>query len=223
MRYNHKAWPISVAAALNSKILGIFAPLFTVQVISKELKQEINSCLETLNAGGTILYPTDTIWGLGCDATLASSVSNICMIKKRVGSKSLIVILDSEKKLELYVENIPPITWDLLKNVDTPLTIIYPKGKNLAHNILGEDGSVAIRIVHHEFCRELVREFGKPLVSTSANPSGGGNPHSFYDINPGIIKQVDYTVSLYHDVVSLAKASRIIKLYENGEFSVIRP
>jgi L-threonylcarbamoyladenylate synthase len=192
-------------------------------VISNELKKEITSCIDALNAGGTILYPTDTIWGLGCDATLAEAVSRIHRIKKRMGSKSQIILLDSPEKIELYVEKIPAITWDLLKNVDTPLTIIYPKGKNLAPDILGEDGSVAIRIANHEFCRELIREFGKPLVSTSANPSGGGNPHSFNEISPGIIKQVDYVVGLYHDVISTAKASRIIKLYENGEFSVIRP
>jgi len=196
---------------------------YCLKVISTALKKEISSCLDVLNSGGTILYPTDTIWGLGCDATLPESVSRIYKIKKRMGSKSQIVLLDSQEKLELYVENIPPITWDLLKNVDSPLTIIYPKGRNLAYNILGEDGSIAIRIVNHEFCRELLREFGKPLVSTSANPSGGGNPHSFNDISPEIIEQVDYIVGLYHDAISLAKASRIIKLYENGEFSVIRP
>lgn len=192
-------------------------------MISKALRQEIFSCLDVLNAGGTILYPTDTIWGLGCDATNAEPVSKIYRIKKRIGSKSQIILLDSPEKLELYVENIPTITWDLLKNVDTPLTIIYPKGRNLANNILGEDGSIAIRIVHHEFCRELIREFGKPVVSTSANPSGGANPHTFNEINPEIIKQADYIVGLYHDVISTSRASRIIKLYENGEFSVIRP
>jgi len=192
-------------------------------VISKEIRQEVSSCLEILNSGGTILYPTETIWGIGCDATRADSVDRIYKIKQRTGSKNMIVLLDSPNKLSLYVEDIPLIAWDILKNIDTPLTIIYPKGKNLAENLFGGDGSIAIRIANHEFCRELIREFGKPLVTTSANLSGGANPHTFSEINSGIIKHVDYIVGLYHDAISTAKASRIIKLYENGEFSVIRP
>ena len=192
-------------------------------VISDALKREVLSCLNILNSGGTILYPTDTIWGIGCDATRSEAENRIYRIKKRMGSKSQIVLIDSPDKLPLYVEDIPLITYDLLKNITTPLTIIYPKGKNLAHNLLGEDGSIAIRIPDHEFCRELIREFGKPLVSTSANLAGGANPHSFNDINPTIIENVDYTVGILHDAISPARASRIIKLYENGEFNVIRP
>jgi L-threonylcarbamoyladenylate synthase len=192
-------------------------------MISEVLKREVIACLNILNSGGIILYPTDTIWGIGCDATRPESVSRIYRIKKRIGSKSQIVLLDSPNKLPLYVEYIPLITWDLLKNISTPLTIIYPKGKNLAQNLLGEDGSIAIRIPDHEFCRELVKEFGKPLVSTSANLSGKENPHSFSDINPSIIKQVDYTVGIYRDTVTPSRASRMIKIYENGEFNVIRP
>ncbi|MEI7492210.1 MAG: L-threonylcarbamoyladenylate synthase [Bacteroidota bacterium] len=180
------------------------------------------SCLGTLNSGGSILYPTDTIWGIGCDATREDAVRKIYRIKKRMSSKSLILLLDSPNKLSLYVESVPLITWDLLKNVTSPLTIIYPRGRNLAPNVLAEDGSVAIRIADHEFCREMIRQFGKPIVSTSANLSGSSNPLNFADINPLILGQVDYTVGLYHDSISSLKPSRIIKLYENGEFSVIR-
>ncbi|MCX6285923.1 MAG: L-threonylcarbamoyladenylate synthase [Bacteroidetes bacterium] len=190
---------------------------------NEEFKQEVIACLDALNSGGTILYPTDTIWGIGCDATRADAVSKIYKIKKRMSRKSLIVLLDSPNKLSLYVEEIPLITWDLLKSITTPLTIIYPKGRNLAHNVLGEDGSVAIRIADHEFCREMIRQSGRPVVSTSANLSGDANPHSYHDINPSIMEQVDHTVGLYHDAISSVRPSRIIKLYENGEFNVIRP
>ena len=187
------------------------------------LKAELLTCLKTLRSGGTILYPTDTIWGIGCDATSVEAVNKIYRIKKRSADKSPIILLDSANKLPLYVESVPLITWDLLKNISTPLTIIYPKGKNLAHNILSSDGSVAIRIVNNDFCREMVREFGKPVVSTSANLSGDPNPHSFQAINPAILNSVDHTVGLYHDIVSSMRPSRIIKLYDNGEFDVIRP
>lgn len=190
---------------------------------SDSFKAEISASLNILNSGGTILYPTDTIWGIGCDATLPDAVSKIYQIKKRMGRKTLIVLLDSPNKLPLYVDNIPLITWDLLKNITSPLTIIYPKGRNLAPVLLGEDGSVAIRIANHEFCRELIKEFGRPLVSTSANLSGNANPRSFHDINPEILKHVDYTVGLYHDALTSVRPSQIIKLYENGEFNVIRP
>jgi len=192
-------------------------------VISDALKREVIACVDILNAGGTILYPTDTIWGIGCDGTRADAVSKIYQIKKRMGSKSQIILLDSANKLPLYVEEIPLITYDLLQNITTPLTIIYPRGRNLAPNVLGEDGSVAIRIADNEFCRELIRSFGKPVVSTSANLSGEPNPHSFTDIHPSIIEHVDYTVGLFHDAVSSVRPSRIIKLYQNGEFNVIRP
>ena len=172
-------------------------------MISEVLKREVIACLNILNSGGIILYPTDTIWGIGCDATRPEAVSRIYRIKKRIGSKSQIVLLDSPKKLPIYVEHIPLITWD--------------------HNLLGEDGSIAIRIPDHEFCRELVKEFGKPIVSTSANLSGKDSPHAFSDINPAIIRQVDYTVGINHDTLTPSRASRMIKIYDNGEFNVIRP
>lgn len=190
---------------------------------NEALKAELQVCLDTLRSGGTILYPTDTIWGIGCDATSVEAVNKIYRIKKRSADKSPIILLDSANKLPLYVESVPLITWDLLKNISTPLTIIYPKGKNLAHNILSADGSVAIRIVNHDFCREMIREFGKPVVSTSANLSGDGNPLSFQAINPAILSSVDHTVGLFHDIVSSMRPSRIIRLYDNGEFDVIRP
>ncbi len=205
------------------KIRYLCTSLSLIIVISDLLKKEVMACLDALNSGGIIVYPTDTIWGIGCDATNPEAVKKIYSIKKRNDSKSQIILLDNADKLSLYVHDIPLITWDLLKNITSPLTIIYPEGRNLAPNVLGEDGSVAIRIVNHEFCRELIREFGRPIVSTSANISGGANPHSFDDIDPSIHEQADYTVMAYHNVISAVRPSRIIKLYQNGEFDVIRP
>ena len=192
-------------------------------MISEALKNEVLKCIDILNSGGTLLYPTDTIWGIGCDATSQRAVEKIHRIKRRTGSKSLIVLVDSANKLPLYVENMPEIAWDLLKNVSTPLTIIYPQGKNLAANVIGDDRSVAIRVADNEFCRELIRDFGKPVVSTSANISGNVTPCTFKDVSPDIIRQIDYAVQLYHDNMTTVRPSRIIKLYQNGEFNVIRP
>lgn len=191
--------------------------------MTDQFRKEISACLDTLHSGGTILYPTDTIWGIGCDATSEEAVKKIIKVKKRLPGKSQIILLDSPNRLPFYVDNIPLITYDLLKNISTPLTIIYPKGKNLAPNVMAEDGSIAIRIADHEFCRELIREFGRPLVSTSANLSGEPAPTGFRDISPEITRNVDYVCPLYHDVVSAMRPSRIIRLYENGEFNVIRP
>lgn len=190
---------------------------------SEAIRNEVLKCTDVLKSGGTVLYPTDTIWGIGCDATSRQAVDKIYRIKQRMGNKSLIVLIDNTDKLPFYVENPPEITWDLLKNVTTPLTIIYPMGKNLAENILGSDHSVAIRIVNNEFCSELIRVFGKPIVSTSANISGNANPCNFRDVNPDIVRQVDYSVQLYHDIMTSVRPSRIIKLYQSGEFNVIRP
>ena len=192
-------------------------------MIGDDIHNEVLKCVEILQSGSTLLYPTDTIWGIGCDATSPNAVEKIYRIKRRMGNKSLIVLVDCPDKLPLYVENLPEITWDLLKHITTPLTIIYPRGRNLAENILGADHSVAIRIADNEFCRELINVFGKPIVSTSANISGDTTPCNFKDISPDIIKRIDYTVQHFHDVLSFVRPSRIIKLYQNGEFNVIRP
>ncbi len=186
------------------------------------MKREIDRCLEILEKGGTILYPTDTVWGIGCDATNPAAVESIYRIKKRMESKSMIILLDHEKRLPDYVVAVPELAWDLIKSVDTPLTIIYPKAKNLASNVIAEDGSIAIRIVNHEFCRKLIKAYGKPIVSTSANVSGDPPPKVFNNISAYIIKQVDYTVHLYQAELQQVKPSRIIKLNENGEFRIIR-
>lgn len=186
------------------------------------LDHEVSQCVKVLGKGGTILYPTDTIWGIGCDATDPRAVLKIYRLKKRFENKSLIILLDDAASLPNYVENIPDVAWDLLKNVTTPLTIIYPKARNIAGNVLAEDGSVAIRIVSNEFCQKLIRMFGKPIVSTSANLSGTNPPLSFRHIDPVIVTGVDYVVDGSLDEIRMPKPSRIIRLESDGEFRVIR-
>jgi L-threonylcarbamoyladenylate synthase len=186
------------------------------------MEWEINKCLDFLKEGKTILYPTDTVWGLGCDATSFKAVEKIYSLKRRMEHKSLIILLDDSAKLVHYVQDIHPIAWDLLQGVGTPLTIIYPSGQNLAANVIADDGSIAIRITKDEFCRKLIQAFGKSIVSTSANITGTSTPLFFKNISPEIKENVDYIVSLYQNKLQAMKPSRIIRLFNNGEFEVIR-
>jgi L-threonylcarbamoyladenylate synthase len=186
------------------------------------MKTEIKKCVEVLKKEGTILYPTDTIWGIGCDATSQKAVEKIYKLKKRVESKSLIILLADMKDISKYVKTIPDIAWALMENVDSPLTIIYPNAQNLAKNVIAKDNSIAIRIVKNEFCISLIRAFGKPIVSSSANISGEPAPMVFKCVSKEILDHVDYAVTIYQDVLRDVKPSRIIKLKENGEFHIIR-
>jgi L-threonylcarbamoyladenylate synthase len=145
-----------------------------------DFEEDLRSALKVLKEGGVILYPTDTVWGLGCDATNNIAVEKIFSIKKRAESKSLIILVDSESMLERYVKEIPEAADQIIEVSDTPVTIIYPEGKNLAEGVCSEDGSVGIRICNDEFCNELISRFRKPVVSTSANISGKPTP-SFFD------------------------------------------
>ncbi len=187
------------------------------------MKNEIKNCVEVLKKEGTILYPTDTIWGIGCDATSQKAVEKIYRLKKRLESKSLIILLADMKEISKYVKTIPDIAWDLMKNVERPLTIIYPNAQNLAKNVIAEDHSIAIRIVKNKFCKALIRAFGKPIVSSSANIAGEQPPMVFKRVSKEIVDHVDYVVKMYQDVLQEVKPSRIIKLKENGEFHIIRP
>ncbi len=185
-------------------------------------EQELAKALEVLKSGGTLLYPTDTIWGLGCDATNPRAVEKIFKLKNREESKSLIVLLDDVANLHHYVDNLPEITFDLLESLDKPTTIIYSNAKNLAWNVVANDGTVGIRVTRDPFCRDLVKRFGKPIVSTSANISGDPSPIVFREISTQLITHVDHTVDLYHDQINSSKPSTIIRLFENGEFIIIR-
>jgi len=189
---------------------------------NNQYEQELWKTVEILRSGGTILYPTDTIWGLGCDATNFEAVENIYKLKHRVESKSLIVLIGDENKLHDYVEKVPEISFDLINSLDKPTTIIYSKAKNLASNVVASDGSIAIRVTKDLFCRELIKLFGKPIVSTSANISGDASPVIYRDVPEDLLNGVDYIVNLYHGRMNSPKPSTIIRLFENGEFIIVR-
>lgn len=184
--------------------------------------QEVQRAIEVLRAGGTILYPTDTIWGIGCDATNSRAVEKVYKLKQRVETKSLIVLLDDMEKLHQHVGKVPDITFDLLNSIETPLTIIYSNAKNLAKNVMAADKTIAIRIVREPYCKELIKSFSKPIVSTSANISNDPTALTFNKISNEIRKKVDYVVNLYQDRFNQTKPSTIIRLFESGEYEVIR-
>ena len=176
----------------------------------------------TLRNGGVILYPTDTIWGLGCDATNNSAVEKIFRIKSRDENKSLLILVDGEEMLKRYVQEIPEIVFELTGVSDSPLTIIYPEGKNLATGVSSEDGSVGIRICRDEFCRELIRSYRKPIVSTSANFSGNSSPENFGEIDKSVIDAVDFVVKYRQNDLRKYPASPVIKVELNGTIKIIR-
>lgn len=186
------------------------------------LKDEMNKCLEVLQSGGLILYPTDTIWGIGCDATNEKAVEKVFKLKGRNSGKSLIILLDTENKLESYVREVPAIAYDLIEFAENPLTIIYTGAKNIACNAIPSDGSIGIRIVKHAFCQQLIQRFKKPIISTSANISGEKSPANFSQVSKEIINGVDYVVNLEQDDLSEKNSSAIMKLETSGRFAFIR-
>lgn len=185
------------------------------------MQTEINKTRKILLDDRVILYPTDTVWGIGCDATSEEAVSKIFKIKQRSESKSLIILVDGIEMLQKYVPEIPMKLIDLVKNTSTPTTIIYNNPKGLANNVVASDNTVAVRIVQNEFCRKLISAFGKPIVSTSANSSGDATPKSFKEINQSILDSVDYVVDLQREEVN-DKSSTILKVDDNGNVIVLR-
>ncbi len=186
------------------------------------LKDEVNKAFEVLKNGGLILYPTDTIWGIGCDATNPEAVEKVFKLKGRAEEKSLIVLLDSENKLQSYIKEVPEIAYDLIEYAENPLTSVYSGAKNLAPNAIAKDGSIGIRIVKHQFCQQLIQRFRKPVISTSANLSGNPSPATFDDIEEAILNGVDYVVNWEQDERKVKKPSTIMKLEPGGLFSFIR-
>ncbi len=175
-----------------------------------------------MQEGGVILYPTDTIWGLGCDATNPDAVRRVYEIKKRADSKAMLVLVDSSVKVDFYVQDVPEVAWDLIELADKPLTIIYSGARNLAPNLLAEDGSVGIRVTSEDFSRRLCQQFRKAIVSTSANISGQPSPVNFSEISDDVKSQVDYIVGFRQDDISRPKPSSIIKLDKGGVIKIIR-
>lgn len=188
----------------------------------REFRDDIRQAVEVMNRGGVILYPTDTIWGIGCDATNEKAVKRIFEIKRRNDAKALITLIDSEAKLEAYVTQVPDVAWDLITVAEKPLTIIYDGARNLAPNLLAEDGSAGIRITREEFSKTLCMRMKRAIVSTSANISGEPSPQSFADISPEILSAVDYVCTSRREERHNPPASNIIKLGIGGEVKVIR-
>jgi L-threonylcarbamoyladenylate synthase len=185
---------------------------------SEDLKQ----ALDVLIKGGIILYPTDTVWGLGCDATNQDAVEKIFKIKRRRESKSLIILVNGFTMLERHVKNIPDVAAEILEVTDKPITIIYPGGKNLAPGVCNEDGSVGIRICSDDFCNELITRFRKPIISTSANRSELPAPSVFTEIAKEIILSADYVVKYRQTDINKKTPSSIIKTDNNGVIKIIR-
>lgn len=185
---------------------------------------DIRKACKVLMEGGVILYPTDTIWGIGCDATNEEAVKRVFQIKQREDSKAMLVLIDSTAKLNYYVRDVPRVAWDLIDLADKPLTIIYDGARNLAPNLLAEDGSVGIRVTEEPFSQQLCRQFRKAIVSTSANISGQPSPASFADISDELKAAVDYVVTARQNEKPKkdAKPSSIIKLGADGTIKIIR-
>lgn len=194
----------------------------STEALTMALREEIAKAIEVLKSGGTILYPTDTIWGIGCDATNEQAVKKVQELKGRIASKSLIILLDNENKLGGYVREVPEIAYDLIEYAEKPLTIIYSGAKNLAPNVINEDGSIGIRIVKYPFCEQLIQRFRLPIVSTSANTSGNPAPKNFADIEEDVLNGVDYVVNWEQDDMAEKTPSTIMKLEPDGRFSFIR-
>jgi L-threonylcarbamoyladenylate synthase len=186
------------------------------------MEAEIQKALQVLRGGGTILCPTDTVWGISCDATNKDAVEKIFKIKERDPSKSMIVLVDDEKFLNKYLKEVPELAWDLVEMAERPLTIIYDDARGLAANVIGPDGSIAIRVCKDEFCKKLIHKFGRPIVSTSANKSGDPAPLHFAEIEGAILAGVDYVVNWRQDEHQDSSPSSIIKLKMNGQVQVIR-
>ncbi|WP_321306000.1 L-threonylcarbamoyladenylate synthase [Marinifilum fragile] len=186
------------------------------------MNNDINKALEVLKSGGVILYPTDTIWGIGCDATNADAVKRVYEIKQREDCKAMLVLMENPNRLNSYVDEVPEIAWDLIEANDKPMTLIYPGAKNLAPNLINSDGTIGIRITNEEFTQNLIQRFKKPIVSTSANISGDPSPANFSEINEELKELVDYVVEYQQDDLEKASASSIIKIGVGGEIQILR-
>lgn len=186
------------------------------------MNTEINKALETLKEGGIILYPTDTIWGIGCDATNAEAISNIYQLKQRDDTKSLIILLAEAKDIFQYVANPHPDIIHFIKTFERPTTVIYEQAIGLPTNLINADGTIAIRVTKDPFCKMLIKRMRAPLVSTSANISGMPSPQSFQDISEEIKNGVDYIVRHRMDEVSGVTPSQILRIKEDGQFDYIR-
>ena len=185
-------------------------------------QDDIKKAVEVMKNGGVILYPTDTVWGIGCDATNAEAVAKVYKIKQRDDSKALICLVDSDARLQRYVRNAPEVAWNVRELATKPTTVIFDEAVNLAHNLIAEDGSIAMRITNEEFSKELCYRFQKPIVSTSANISGQPAAQNYCDISEELLNAVDYVCFSRRQEHKPHTPSSIIKIKNNGEIDIIR-
>lgn len=185
------------------------------------LNEEVIKAYEIIKEGGIILYPTDTVWGIGCDATNPEAVAKIYKLKQRAETQSMIVLMNGEKMMYNVFKNIPEVAWQIMDLSENPTTLVLDKPRNVAPNLVATDNTLGIRLVKEPFCFKLLERMKKPLVSTSANISGQPTPKSFKEISPEIIKGVDYVVNLQRDKIA-GKPSTIIKLSSDSQVKIIR-
>ena len=185
-------------------------------------KQDIQKAVETLRAGGIIIYPTDTIWGIGCDATNVDAVARIYKMKQRDDSKAMICLVDSDARLQRYVRDVPNVAWDIMDLATKPITLILDGAVNLAPNLIADDGSIAMRITHEDFSRELCYRFQKPIVSTSVNISGMPAAKKFGEISEELLKQADYVCWSRRQEKQPHTPSSIIRLTKDGVVEIVR-
>jgi len=186
-----------------------------------DINQEIQKAYEVIQKGGIILYPTDTVWGIGCDATNPEAVAKIYKLKQRAETQSMIVLMNGEKMIYNVFKDIPEVAWQIIDLSEDPITLVLDKPRNVAANLIAPDQTLGIRVVKEPFCFKLMEKMKKPLVSTSANISGEPTPKSFKEISPEIIKGVDYVVNLHREKIA-GKPSTIIKLTNDSQVKVIR-
>ena len=191
-------------------------------MINNQYTKDIAEAVKVMRAGGVILYPTDTVWGIGCDATNAEAVAKIYAIKKRAESKAMICLVDSANRIQRYVRNVPEVAWDVMTMSEKPTTVILDGADGLAKNLIAEDGSIAMRITQEPFSKELCYRMQKPIVSTSANISGEPAAQNYCDISEEIRNAVDYICTSRRQEHQPHKPSSIIRIRQNGEFEIIR-
>ncbi len=199
-----------------------FAAIFLIETMDVNMKEAIQKAIEVLNQGGVILYPTDTVWGLGCDATNSEAVRKIYQIKRREDSKSMLCLVDAIGRVDYYFENVPEIAWDLWDVADKPLTLILPRARNVAKELIAADGTMGMRITHEEVSQTLCARLKRPLVSTSANISGEPTARCYADISDEIKQAVDYIVPLRQNETENPAPSGIIKVDDGSVIKVIR-
>ena len=186
------------------------------------MKEEIKKAIAVLKKGGIIIYPTDTVWGIGCDATNDKAVQKIFRLKKRMDHKSMIVLICQAENIESIVEKVPSIAYDLMESWNKPLTIVYDNAKNLAKKLISTDKTIGVRVSNNIFNKALIKELGHPIVSTSANYSGEATPLFYAEINKELLKSVDYVVDFERNKHTIAKPSTIIRIHPDGNFEVLR-